>query len=145
MGGAGWVDDDTLMVATTLGGEATSTTSGYPRTVRLWRRGLPWWVVALALLAAAGLDRLGIGNGSGNGLGIGVGVHEHQAVPRPDGEGHQAPAVGVEVGELAGPLGDAHEGAVGPALAATEDGPAQRQAQEKLRPPPPPAVEVEPN
>jgi prolyl oligopeptidase len=41
-GGAGWVDGDTLMVATTLGGEATSTTSGYPRTVRLWRRGLPF-------------------------------------------------------------------------------------------------------
>jgi prolyl oligopeptidase len=41
-GGAAWVDGDTLMVATTLGGEGTSTTSGYPRTVRLWRRGLPF-------------------------------------------------------------------------------------------------------
>jgi prolyl oligopeptidase len=41
-GGTEWVDDDTLMVATTLGGEGASTTSGYPRTVRLWRRGLPF-------------------------------------------------------------------------------------------------------
>lgn len=37
-GGAAWVDVDTLLVAKTLG-ENAATTSGYPRTVRLWRRG----------------------------------------------------------------------------------------------------------
>jgi prolyl oligopeptidase len=37
-GGATWVDRDTLLVSTTLG-ENAATASGYPRTVRLWRRG----------------------------------------------------------------------------------------------------------
>jgi prolyl oligopeptidase len=37
-GGATWLDQDTLLVSTTLG-ENTATASGYPRTVRLWRRG----------------------------------------------------------------------------------------------------------
>ncbi len=39
-GEARWVDHDTLLVATDLG-EGTTTTSGYPRTVRRWRRGTP--------------------------------------------------------------------------------------------------------
>src|SRR4051812_31103465 len=33
-GGAAWADADTVMVTSTLGGEAFSTTSGYARTVR---------------------------------------------------------------------------------------------------------------
>ncbi len=37
-GGAAWLDRDTLLVSTTLGDNA-ATASGYPRTVRLWRRG----------------------------------------------------------------------------------------------------------
>jgi prolyl oligopeptidase len=37
-GGATWLDQDTVLVATTLG-ENAATASGYPRTVRLWRRG----------------------------------------------------------------------------------------------------------
>jgi prolyl oligopeptidase len=37
-GGAAWIDADTLLVAKTLG-ENAATSSGYPRTVRLWRRG----------------------------------------------------------------------------------------------------------
>jgi prolyl oligopeptidase len=37
-GGAAWLDADTLLVSTTLGANA-ATASGYPRTVRLWRRG----------------------------------------------------------------------------------------------------------
>ncbi|HEX8164664.1 MAG TPA: prolyl oligopeptidase family serine peptidase [Beijerinckiaceae bacterium] len=40
-GGAAWEDADTLLVTTTLG-ENAATTSGYPRTVRRWRRGLPF-------------------------------------------------------------------------------------------------------
>lgn len=35
-----WVDQDTLMVMTDLG-EGTTTSSGYPRQVRLWKRGTP--------------------------------------------------------------------------------------------------------
>lgn len=39
-GSLGWVDLDTVLVSTDLG-PGTTTTSGYPRTVRLWRRGRP--------------------------------------------------------------------------------------------------------
>jgi prolyl oligopeptidase len=38
-GGAGWLDADTLLVSSALGGEAFQTVSGYARTVRLFRRG----------------------------------------------------------------------------------------------------------
>jgi prolyl oligopeptidase len=39
-GGADWLDDDTLLLASAYG-EGMATTSGYARTVRLWRRGTP--------------------------------------------------------------------------------------------------------
>ena len=39
-GDLSWVDADTVLVATDFG-EGTMTTSGYPRTIRLWRRGTP--------------------------------------------------------------------------------------------------------
>ena len=39
-GDARWIDRDTLVVTTDLG-EGTTTTSGYPRTVRRWHRGTP--------------------------------------------------------------------------------------------------------
>ncbi len=38
-GGADWLDPDTLLVSSALGGEAFQTVSGYARTVRLYRRG----------------------------------------------------------------------------------------------------------
>lgn len=38
-GSAYWIDADTLLVNSALGGEAFQTASGYSRTVRLWRRG----------------------------------------------------------------------------------------------------------
>jgi prolyl oligopeptidase len=41
-GGAEWLDQDTLLVSSALGGEAFETTSGYARTVRRWRRGAPF-------------------------------------------------------------------------------------------------------
>jgi prolyl oligopeptidase len=41
-GGAAWIDDSTLLVSTTLGGEPFQTTSGYARTVRRWQRGTPF-------------------------------------------------------------------------------------------------------
>jgi prolyl oligopeptidase len=41
-GGAGWLDDNTLLVSTALGGEAFQTASGYARTVRRWQRGAPF-------------------------------------------------------------------------------------------------------
>lgn len=40
-GGVEWVDADTLLVASSLG-EGMATSSGYARTVRLWRRGEPF-------------------------------------------------------------------------------------------------------
>ena len=39
-GGAAWLDADTLLLSSALG-EGMATTSGYARTVRLWRRGEP--------------------------------------------------------------------------------------------------------
>jgi prolyl oligopeptidase len=39
-GGLTWIDDDTVYVTTDLG-PGTTTRSGYPRTVRRWRRGTP--------------------------------------------------------------------------------------------------------
>ena len=39
-GGAAWVDENTLLVATDFG-EGTMTTSGYPRLVKRWTRGTP--------------------------------------------------------------------------------------------------------
>jgi prolyl oligopeptidase len=40
-GGAAWLDQDTLLVSSALGGEPFQTTSGYARTVRRWQRGTP--------------------------------------------------------------------------------------------------------
>ena len=39
-GGVSWIDRDTIWVATDLG-DGTTTSSGYPRTVRRWTRGTP--------------------------------------------------------------------------------------------------------
>ena len=41
-GGADWLDADTVLVNSALGGESFETTSGYARTVRRWRRGTPF-------------------------------------------------------------------------------------------------------
>jgi prolyl oligopeptidase len=49
---ATWVDRDTLLVARVEGPE-TATRSGYPRTVKLWKRGTPW---TSARLVAEGTD-----------------------------------------------------------------------------------------
>ena len=38
-GGVSWLDQDTVLLSTALGG---TTSSGYARTVRLWRRGTAW-------------------------------------------------------------------------------------------------------
>jgi prolyl oligopeptidase len=40
-GGAGWLDDDTLLISSAIG-EGMATTSGYARTVRVWPRGTDW-------------------------------------------------------------------------------------------------------
>jgi prolyl oligopeptidase len=40
-GGAAWLDDDTLLLSS-VHGEDMATTSGYARTVRVWRRGAPF-------------------------------------------------------------------------------------------------------
>jgi prolyl oligopeptidase len=41
-GAASWLDADTLLVSSALGGEAWQTASGYARTVRRWKRGAPF-------------------------------------------------------------------------------------------------------
>jgi prolyl oligopeptidase len=41
-GDASWLDADTLLVSSALGGEAFETAPGYARTVRRWRRGTPF-------------------------------------------------------------------------------------------------------
>ncbi len=62
-GGADWVDRDTLLLSSALGGE---TASGYPSTIRLWRRGgapfegEPLFAIEPAHMGAwGGVDRLG--------------------------------------------------------------------------------------
>lgn len=37
-----WVDKDTLLLTSAIGGDEFMTVAGYSRTVRLWRRGEPW-------------------------------------------------------------------------------------------------------
>ncbi len=61
-GGASWIDDDTLLLASAFGGDVT--TSGYARTVRLWRRGaqpetapILFEVPATSMSASGGMDR----------------------------------------------------------------------------------------
>ncbi len=39
-GGAGWIDDNTLLISRNFG-ENSMTTSGYPRTARIWKRNTP--------------------------------------------------------------------------------------------------------
>ena len=50
---ATWLDKDTLLVAR-VEGAATATRSGYPRTVRLWKRGTPW---TSATLVSEGMEK----------------------------------------------------------------------------------------
>ena len=56
-GDARWVDEDTLVISTDLG-EGTTTTSGYARTVRRWRRGTP--LTASALVFEGRTDDLAV-------------------------------------------------------------------------------------
>ena len=51
-GGAAWLDGDTLLVSSALGGEAYETTSGYARTVRQWQRGAPFAVAPVVFECA---------------------------------------------------------------------------------------------
>jgi prolyl oligopeptidase len=62
-GGVEWLDRDTLLLSTALGG---TTSSGYARTVRLWRRGTDWSEAPILfqtdpanMNAWGGFDRLG--------------------------------------------------------------------------------------
>jgi prolyl oligopeptidase len=56
-GSLAWLDPDTVLVTTDLG-PGTMTTSGYPRTVRVWRRGTP--LEAAELLFEAEADDLAV-------------------------------------------------------------------------------------
>jgi prolyl oligopeptidase len=37
-----WIDKDTLLLTSAIGGDEFVTIAGYSRTVRLWKRGVPW-------------------------------------------------------------------------------------------------------
>ncbi|HTE38063.1 MAG TPA: prolyl oligopeptidase family serine peptidase, partial [Reyranella sp.] len=61
-GSAGWIDDDSLLLSSAFGGDVT--TSGYARTVRLWRRGAKpeeapvlFEVPVKSMSASCGIDR----------------------------------------------------------------------------------------
>jgi len=61
-GSAGWIDDDALLLSSAFGGDVT--TSGYARTVRLWRRGAKpeeapvlFEVPVKSMSASCGIDR----------------------------------------------------------------------------------------
>lgn len=41
-GGVVWIDRDTLLLTSAIGGEEFVTVAGYSRAVRLWKRGEPW-------------------------------------------------------------------------------------------------------
>jgi prolyl oligopeptidase len=56
-GGAAWLDRDTLLLASALGKDM-ATSSGYARTVRLWRRGTD--PLAAPIIFEAGLDHMGV-------------------------------------------------------------------------------------
>ena len=63
-GGAAWLDADTLLLSSAYGGETMVTTSGYARTIRLWRRGASvdqapvlFEVPATSMVAYTNVDR----------------------------------------------------------------------------------------
>jgi prolyl oligopeptidase len=65
-GGAEWLDADTLLLSSAYGGERMQTTSGYARTIRLWRRGtnvdeapVLFEVPAESMAASSFIDRTG--------------------------------------------------------------------------------------
>jgi prolyl oligopeptidase len=65
-GGAEWLDADTLLLSSAHGGERMATTSGYARTIRLWRRGanvdeapVLFEVPAESMAASSFIDRTG--------------------------------------------------------------------------------------
>src|SRR4051812_15069262 len=56
-GGVDWVDKDTLLLSSAYG-EGMATTSGYARTIRLWRRGEP--VEQAPVIFEAPVDRMAV-------------------------------------------------------------------------------------
>ena len=71
---AGWLDQDTLLVGTDTG-PGSMTSSGYPRTVREWRRGTP--LAGAAIVYEAQADDL-----SASGYKVFTPGHEHTFVQR---------------------------------------------------------------
>jgi prolyl oligopeptidase len=58
-GGASWLDADTLLLSSAYGGAAMATSSGYARTVRLWRRGSD--VAQAPVLFETAADKMAVG------------------------------------------------------------------------------------
>jgi prolyl oligopeptidase len=93
---AAWVDRDTLLVAR-VEGEGTATRSGYPRTVRQWRRGTPWsaaTLVAEGTAADIGINPFAVMDGDVRRIAISrnVGFYESRVSMRaPDGRWVELP------------------------------------------------------
>jgi prolyl oligopeptidase len=60
-GGAAWLDADTLLLSSAFGGADMVTTSGYARTVRLWRRGTD--VAQAPVLFETAADKMAVAAG----------------------------------------------------------------------------------
>ena len=61
--GTTWVDDNTLLVSTDFG-PGSMTTSGYPRIIKLWKRGTP--LAAATTVLEVPVDHVGAFSGSAN-------------------------------------------------------------------------------
>ena len=93
---AAWVDQDTLLVAR-VEGAGTATRSGYPRTVREWKRGTPWSaakLVAEGTEADIGISPFAVMDGDTRRIAISrnVGFYESRVSMRaPDGRWVELP------------------------------------------------------
>jgi prolyl oligopeptidase len=124
---ATWADQDTLLVAR-VEGEGSATRSGYPRTVREWKRGTPWRaakLVAEGTVADIAISPLAVMDGDTRRVGISrsVGFYESRVSMRaPDGRlvdlpvpqtaAYQDVVSGQAIYTLAEPLGSHPAGSV---------------------------------
>ena len=122
-----WVDADTLLVARTEG-EGTVTRSGYPRIVKLWKRGTPWsaaQVVAEGTEADIGISPFAVMDGDVRRVGINRSTGFYNTrwsmrspdgrwvdLPIPDTAEFQTVLSGQVIARLIDPLGSIRGGSV---------------------------------
>jgi len=124
---ATWVDGDTLLVAR-VEGDATATRSGYPRTVKLWKRGTSWnsaKVVAEGIESDISVGPFAVMDGDTRYVGVdrGVGFYaDKRSILMPDGRLVELPIPetaefqtildGQAIVRLIDPLGEFQPGAL---------------------------------